>query len=311
MKELLKNNYGIEFIEKKLIQRVEDDVYFLKDKEGKKYKFKVYKDLTTNRENGIKQIYNWTDYLSDRLSIPVSRIISSIRGNEFILINSTGNIRGCLFEWIDWEIIEEFNEDYAYKIGSYLRAVHEETKNYEGIFDNIKKINSEWINQVAKKTILKAAERNHCQSLGKLEKNLNYLSTWLDNKEQEENFGLIHSDLHRKNIIHREEKLGFIDYDDTIYCSYLLDIATIINEFEDNPSTSEMLRESLLNGYGIQKKNEYDIDIYLYKKIADIIYADWVFGNRNGENTVFSTKIKYGLGAIKSLTKMKTAANNV
>ncbi|GAB5555316.1 MAG: hypothetical protein Sapg2KO_49070 [Saprospiraceae bacterium] len=302
MDGFFRNKYGLEVVEQNLIQQVEEEIYRLKDRFGNKFKFKVFKNLTENREKELKQIDQWISHLSNQLPIPLPQMIKSKDGNYFLPVRDA---KGCLVEWIDWKIIDKFDVSNAFKIGKRLRVVHEVTKNYKGQMQAVKKINSDWIHQSAKQSILQANQTIEPQSTQQLEHNLNNLAQWLFEKEQSEPFGLIHSDLHRKNIIFKGENLGFIDFDDAVYSAYLLDLATILNEFADFPDDFEALQAALLIGYGLETNKQLAEDLYYFRKVADLIYADWIFGYRASGVQLSSSKNIYGTQAITSLIQMK------
>ena len=63
-----------------------------------------------------------------------------------------------------------------------------------------------------------------------------------------QNFGLIHSDLHFHNCVNDHGQLGILDFDDCQFAPYSYDLAITLTYFDDVPDALR-LRQAFLNGY--------------------------------------------------------------
>lgn len=299
MKELIEFEYGMIISRINTIESLDSEVFLISNEGGKKFKFKVYKNLRPGEEGKFIQIDEWAKFVIRQVQVPVPRIISLKNGDKHLKL-PYGRI-GYLYEWIDWKVIDQFDQYFNYRIGCFLKKIHNCTKTYNGKKHFIKKIDADWIKIVARNCLITAAKDFNLGNLDSLKRKLNYFSKWIKNEESDKNFGLIHSDLHRKNIIYKGDEISIIDLDDTVHCSYLLDIAVIFNEFEDHPESVELFKLSFLEGYGIESTSSFESEIKMYQIIADIIYSEWVFRLLQEGESIEQSKIKYGIEALKRI----------
>jgi Ser/Thr protein kinase RdoA (MazF antagonist) len=101
-----------------------------------------------------------------------------------------------------------------------------------------------------------------------------------------EDYGLIHSDLHWGNWLHTEQGLVPIDFDETAYGHYLLDLAVVCNEMRTillSDAQHEGER-ALWAGYEAQCghiPNHWRAYWPIFKKIGAALYLNWAFAPEN------------------------------
>ena len=116
------------------------------------------------------------------------------------------------------------------------------------------------------------------------------------------NVGLIHSDLHRKNILvdpTSNKRVTFIDFDDAIESYYELDVAVILNELEEYHN-KDKLKARLLSSYGYVCEDDLDN----LQKLANLLYIEWVFNGTIMNENDFEKKVKFGYDSIENLMKI-------
>jgi Ser/Thr protein kinase RdoA (MazF antagonist) len=101
-----------------------------------------------------------------------------------------------------------------------------------------------------------------------------------------EDYGLIHSDLHWGNWLQTDQGLVPIDFDETAYGHYLLDLAVVCNEIQAIlPSDEQQAGErALWAGYNAQNKhmpNHWSAYWPTFKKIGAALYLNWAFAPDN------------------------------
>ncbi len=101
-----------------------------------------------------------------------------------------------------------------------------------------------------------------------------------------EDYGLIHSDLHWGNWLQTTQGLVPIDFDETAYGHYLLDLAVVCNEIQAilPPDEQQEGERALWAGYKAQNKhtpNHWSAYWPAFKKIGAALYLNWAFAPDN------------------------------
>jgi Ser/Thr protein kinase RdoA (MazF antagonist) len=101
-----------------------------------------------------------------------------------------------------------------------------------------------------------------------------------------EDYGLIHSDLHWGNWLQTTQGLVPIDFDETAYGHYLLDLAVVCNEIQAilPPDEQQEGERALWAGYKAQNKqipNYWGAYWPAFKKIGAALYLNWAFAPDN------------------------------
>ena len=95
-------------------------------------------------------------------------------------------------------------------------------------------------------------------------------------------YGLIHADLVRENILISNNQIRFIDFDDAGYGFRMFDLATALVKNRDEPSY-ETMKAQLLAGYKSNRElsptDESSINLFL--TLRDFAYLGWADARRN------------------------------
>lgn len=87
-------------------------------------------------------------------------------------------------------------------------------------------------------------------------------------------FGLIHADLVRENVLLLGDRIGMLDFDDGGWGFRAFDLATTLLKFMDSPN-HPVLREALLQGYlGVRAMDVGALDLFL--ALRAVTYVGWV-----------------------------------
>lgn len=298
---ILTEKFGILFTEYQLIQAIDDKVFQMRDEAGRHYKFKVLGDASLERRAAILQIGEWVNYLSDALAYPFPRLIKSKTGNAIQKFNAPINGWGILYEWLPFPILENYTNNNMGQLGYLLALVHDKSRTYEGPKNQMKQINGEWIQKEALPKLFSVVQLHwkEASRIARFKRNCQHLSNWLD---RQDDVGMIHSDIHRKNIVRLSNTVSLIDFEDALWAPLGLDIGTLFNEFADFPDQYKSLKDSFWKGYLLGGGKELKRKDLLYnRKIADIIYADWIFSDWSEHSLMKSEKAKFGWLALESI----------
>ncbi|MFP8778845.1 homoserine kinase [Hydrogenophaga sp. RWCD_12] len=87
-------------------------------------------------------------------------------------------------------------------------------------------------------------------------------------------FGLIHADLVRENVLLHGNRIGLLDFDDGGWGYRVFDLATTLLKFTESPGYP-VLREALLRGYRSVRPIDLDtLDLFL--ALRAVTYVGWV-----------------------------------
>ncbi len=174
-------------------------------------------------ENQVYAELEFIDYL-DKYNARVSTVVHSINENllEVIRINDSEYFIICVFEKAPGGTVkkEDLTDEFYIMFGEEVGRMHALTKKYN---PNHKRIHwdQEPLLEMAQKCLPKKDKKieetylNLVKRLQKLPKN-------------DENYGLIHTDLHFGNMFISSGELTFFDWDDSAYKHFISDIAIVI-----------------------------------------------------------------------------------
>jgi Ser/Thr protein kinase RdoA (MazF antagonist) len=105
----------------------------------------------------------------------------------------------------------------------------------------------------------------------------------LKDREAELDFGLIHADLLRENVLVDGDKVQFIDFDDSGFGFRLFDIATTLLRNQSEPDF-EGLKTALLEGYlSVRDLNLGALDLFMVLRAAT--YVGWITSRMEEEGS--------------------------
>lgn len=112
----------------------------------------------------------------------------------------------------------------------------------------------------------------------------------LDRLQDRLDFGLIHADLVRENVLLLGDRIGVLDFDDGGWGFRAFDLATTLLKFMDSPGYP-VLREALLQGYlGVRAMDVGPLDLFL--ALRAVTYVGWVVP-RLGDDGVRARSDRY------------------
>lgn len=115
----------------------------------------------------------------------------------------------------------------------------------------------------------------------RLQTNLHALGTSPDQ------WGLIHADLHRDNILLQDEQVGVIDFDDCGWGYYLYDVACVLDSFRrrvvTDPRAYPTIREAYLAGYNQVRHlpDQLEAQLATFKALRDLVTLNFILASRN------------------------------
>ena len=99
--------------------------------------------------------------------------------------------------------------------------------------------------------------------------------------------GLIHGDLHRDNILIKDEQIGVIDFDDCAWGHYLLDMASLLEAIQRRVASNQhdyrIIREAYLTGYNQVRSLPAKFEGYLqtFRVMRDMFTVNYILNSTN------------------------------
>jgi Ser/Thr protein kinase RdoA (MazF antagonist) len=249
--------YGLKKKNLEDLEGYENFVYGYEDK-GKDYVLRfVHSDHRTYEE--VLAEIEYIDYLAHH-GASVSQVILSQDGNivKKLKIDDASYFSVCVFTKGKGKQVQEEIEDPSYwqRLGKEVGRMHVLTKTYEPIHRR-KEWDEDMLYTLADKVLVgKYAPIK--EELEVLKKAINELA------KNKDNYGLIHTDLHRGNMVLDQGKnFTFFDFDDSAYKHFIADMAIILYyEFafkkkrskEERTSRSIWMMEHFIKGYQEENK---------------------------------------------------------
>jgi Ser/Thr protein kinase RdoA (MazF antagonist) len=186
-----------------------------------------------------------------------SKFIESIKSNN-------GDFFGVHFSFIEGKFAksgnsEIWNDDLFYKWGKTIGQFHRIMATYP---KNGKR--KDWFEY--------ETEREKYIPSQEIKQKYTKLINKIDKLPKDNNcYGLIHSDIHPGNFLYNEGKISVYDFDDSMYCYFIQDIAMVIyySLFFKGYSEEDKIKEAsrILEHFRMGYETEYILDQFWYKNI--------------------------------------------
>ncbi len=194
----------------------------------------------------------WLAALRQETTLIVPTPLATVDGALVQTIATPGVPEGrqvVLFRWVPGQIVgANYDAALIERLGALMAQLHNhadtfhllatserERTNWYGIGD--------WETKVPQaQVMLTPAEQALCA------KAASQVAGIIDQVDVNENFGLIHSDLHFHNCVNDHGQLGILDFDDCQFAPYSYDLAITLTYFDDVPDALP-LRQAFLAGY--------------------------------------------------------------
>ncbi len=198
--------------------------------------------------NLIRAEMAFIEYLQKK-NISVVKPIASLKGKMVEQMRGVSPyFNVCMFEKISGQILakNELYKDikYAEKLGRYLGNIHQQSLNYRPVLPWLKRYKYRNCN------IIKGGFDILPVIMKKARMELENALSWYDSLPiEKDSYGLIHSDVHGKNIaVDRKGNISLIDFDDCAYNFLAYDLAVPLY-YMQNISLSEDFKEDFTNKF--------------------------------------------------------------
>jgi Ser/Thr protein kinase RdoA (MazF antagonist) len=282
LSQLIEQYFDINAIEIEQIKAVDTLVFKVKAVTGKCYIAKLYSKHYEDiiRKIAINRVFLQfvAEHTHLKIQVPPTPFFPLIKWEkeERFLV---------LCDYIVGEKPTFLGEDFMRKMGEMMATLHQAAKKFNQFFDKkikVLHIDNRLIQRVKPLIINNKDVFNFDNNmLNEAFERINNLYHLVG--KTDDNYGLIHSDLHFENVlINADGNLSPIDFDEVAYGHFYLDIAVTLNEIDDleNPA---LLKAAFWQGY---KKVIPVDDIFVtqttdFQRIAGCLYLNWLLHEDN------------------------------
>ena len=216
--------------------------------------------ICPNRSRAIPEIYGELHWLIDirhRTDLLVPNPLMTSSGHfvhEAYIPEFDASFYIVLFDWLSGHAIDSnLNIDMAQQLGGLMAELHTHSSSFDlpaGSFRDM----DDWQGmgdffialtpiEIARiESFLTAEQIDLCQQVAQdVAKRINQVAA-------QQNFGLIHSDLHAKNCLWSNDQIAIIDFDDCQFAPFSCDMAITFSSFADFEHEAQ-LQMAFLQGY--------------------------------------------------------------
>lgn len=210
--------------------------------------FLRFAPLTEKSESDLLAELDFIDYLGN-CGYSAANIVETKKQSRYINANTPwGDYLAVVFKGVQGKQMESlpYSDDLYFGYGKSLGQLHKLSQNYKPL----KSSRSDWKQRLqwTKDTLLEYSAPNESMD------EVDILIDYLNNVETDvSNYGLIHYDFELDNVFFNEadKKYNIIDFDDSVYHWFAMDIEQAIDSFvgEIPPEFCEKAKDSFLSGY--------------------------------------------------------------
>lgn len=275
--------WGLDGGRAELVARRENQVYRVTAADGRRWALRLHR-VGYRNDRELASELAWMKALAEKgLAVPEPSL--SIRGN---LHETVDGIQADLLTWLNGVPLAEATLDERAKPGSFraigetMSRLHEasdawptppEFERCAWDIDGLLGPEPVWGRFWENDRLAEPEARVIRQARDKARNELTALKDRLD-------YGLIHADLVRENILLANDAVQLIDFDDGGYGFRLFDIATTLLPFRDEPDF-EKLRSELVAGYRSLRPLDTE-PLPLFLLLRAFTYVGWIM-QRIGE----------------------------
>jgi Ser/Thr protein kinase RdoA (MazF antagonist) len=237
------------------------NLIFRADAANQSYSVRIYPEQSKMTPEIYGELY-WLLSLKQNTNLVVPEPVSTLSGHfvqEISVPGIEGQFQVVLFRWISGEIIgKNFDVEVARQIGRLMAELHTHAATFDlpaGSFRDA----TDWRGMGHFTAGLTPAQISRIEGflnqnqLELCEAAAERVAAAIDEVDDQQNFGLIHSDLHTNNCLLHKGKIGIIDFEDCQFAPFTCDMAITICSFDDFPNPA-ILREAFLQGYSEKRK---------------------------------------------------------
>jgi Ser/Thr protein kinase RdoA (MazF antagonist) len=287
-------HYNIHDAKITLLQYEDNAVYHIATHSGEQFVLRI---SAADGHTAAEQLseMQWLTALRHEAGLLVPDPVQTIDGEFLITVEATGvpAPRHCvLFRWIAGEpLVRELRPDTAKNIGIFTACLHRHAEHFVPPAGFIRPVLG-WEQLFGVSSIL--GTRSHAVLV--LTETERALLTEVGYRLREElqtieatvpPQGLIHGDLHRDNILIKDEQVGVIDFDDCAWGHYLLDIASLLEAIQRRVASNQhdylIIREAYLKGYNQVRSLPAKFESYLqtFRVMRDMGVVNFILRSKN------------------------------
>ncbi|MDZ7877579.1 MAG: phosphotransferase [Saprospiraceae bacterium] len=283
LKNALKIHFNLEILDIQLIKRIDTLVFKIETTDKQYFVAKLYKKHNRVLIEKIAQNALFLSFIKTHTALKVQAAPNLF----FPLIDWENEKRYLVLgDWIEGSPPSVVDAALCYKMGAMMAQLHKAAEYFSTLHSqslNVLNIDNVLVQAVKHKII------RYKQVLKVNENELDKAFLGIENtyKKYETTpsvWGLIHSDLHFKNVIQNGDDLSPIDFDEVAYGYYWLDIAITFNEIE-NKKESITLKRAYIKGYKKHRSlpKDFSDQIIDFQRMAHCIYLNWLLAEGNEE----------------------------
>ena len=296
--ETVLKEWAIKVTNLELTSRSENIVYRVTNQKGESFALRIHRPGYNTLEELESEVV-WADALRDA-GIYVPTHIGT-RENQFYACVELGDKKipqyAGLIEWLEGEPLETLVNhadkdtivEAYFKLGELMAQLHNQTSNWvpprsftrrDWHSDGLMGVEPLW-GKFWETAELTTEQRN---LLKKAQKHVHRQLNDLD--QTKENYGLIHADLHIKNVLVQGDKLQVIDFDDCGYSWHIYEIAIAetdaLSSLRPQVVSAQEIRNALLDGYNKNRplNSEVNQELDTFTMVRKLIQLGWANDRR-------------------------------
>lgn len=253
----------------------ENSIYIVKENNVPRYVLRLCRKGYHSREEVLGEI-KWLELIEKETDIKVPHILETKEGKKLC---ATDDTYAVLWQYIEGRSLSEtqnYGKEqlmcYFYDMGVIAAKLHNLSAKGEKIYRLPRTLNhmagkdplwGDWRDFFAKDKksldILEAAYEKACLTINSVRVN-------------NENYGLIHSDIRLSNLIDRGKSLALLDFDDCCYGYFALDLAGSLSFMETHPLKNK-LTEQWLKGYETLRTSDciFAVDEFVFLRRLQLL----------------------------------------
>jgi len=282
-------NYGLVEAKTQLLGSLWNRVYRVEANNGHLYSLRLC-PLAIQDRRSLEEELVWLELIASQQQVRVPRPVRNEQQALITTLSTAGSKRlSCLFEWVEGEPAKEnLTSSVMRQIGQAVASLHQIAREFGGSFQE-----NDFRSGYRYDSRLAASHRDwievHQAEIGV--ENVGLLDaavTWLIEElkcigEANDNFGIIHADLHFGNFLVQGEQVSVIDFDQLGCGHYLYDLAVLMvelfTEVEDWAESWEDFKEGYQQIAALPFQEEKEINPFVVG--VNLAFLDWVYNSPN------------------------------
>lgn len=232
------------------------NVIFQAETAVQSYSVRIYHDPFRTIPEIVGELY-WLLNLKQNTNLIIPEPLTTTSGQlvqEITVPGTEEQVQVVLFHWLPGDIIgTTLTPETAHQIGQLMAELHAHAAAFELPADSFRDT-TDWRGMGHFRANLSSAQVARIegflsqQQLEPCQKTASLAAKKIDDVNEQQDFGLIHNDLHAHNCLFHNGKIAIIDFDDCQFAPFSCDMAITISSFDSLPHQKQ-LHEAFLQGY--------------------------------------------------------------